>query len=71
MEREGMIASEWRQLDDERKRKYYKLLKLGRRALREEQQWMAVHNTLAGHGKLIVSLMIWGVARTRVLRARA
>jgi DNA-binding PadR family transcriptional regulator len=49
MEREGMIASEWRQSDGERRRKYYKLLREGRRALREEQQqWMTVHNTLAG-----------------------
>lgn len=49
MEREGMIASEWRQLDGERKRKYYRLLREGRRALRDEQQqWMTVHSTLAG-----------------------
>ena len=47
MEREGMIASEWRQPEGERKRKYYRLLKEGRKALRKEQeQWMIVHETL-------------------------
>ena len=47
MEREGMIESAWRQGDGERKRKYYRLQKAGRTALREEQeQWMTVHTTL-------------------------
>jgi DNA-binding PadR family transcriptional regulator len=47
MEREGMIESEWRKADGERKRKYYRLRKEGRKALKDEQQqWMAVHNTL-------------------------
>jgi DNA-binding PadR family transcriptional regulator len=47
MERERMIESEWRKADGERKRKYYGLRKEGRKALKDEQQqWMAVHNTL-------------------------
>ena len=47
MEREHMIESEWRQTEGERKRKYYRLRKEGRKALQnEQQQWMIVHNTL-------------------------
>src|SRR5262245_4056743 len=47
MEREGMIASEWRQAEGERRRKYYRLLKEGRKALHnEQQQWMTFHTTL-------------------------
>jgi len=47
MERQGMIESEWRAADGKRKRKYYRLLKEGRRALQDEQQqWMTVHTTL-------------------------
>jgi DNA-binding PadR family transcriptional regulator len=47
MEREKLIESEWRQGDGERKRKYYRLRKEGRKALREEQeQWMTVHTAL-------------------------
>jgi PadR family transcriptional regulator, regulatory protein PadR len=47
MEREGMIESEWRRADGDRKRKYYRLCKEGRKALQEEQQqWMTVHKTL-------------------------
>lgn len=47
MERQGMIESEWRAPAGERRRKYYRLLKEGRRALQQEQQqWMTVHNTL-------------------------
>ena len=46
MEREGMIESEWRK-GGGRRRKYYRLRKEGRKALREEQeQWMTVHETL-------------------------
>jgi len=49
MEREGMIASEWRAADGKRRRKYYRVVKRGRNALEEEkQQWMTVHNTLTG-----------------------
>ena len=47
MEREKLIESEWRQPEGERKRKYYRLLKEGRKALKtEQQQWMTVHATL-------------------------
>ena len=47
MERERMIESEWREVAGERRRKYYRLRKEGRAALKEErQQWMAVHEAL-------------------------
>lgn len=47
MEKEGMIASEWREAESGRKRKYYVLKSEGRTALLEEQQqWLAVHETL-------------------------
>ena len=47
MERERMIESEWREVAGERRRKYYRLRKEGRAALKEErQQWMAVHGAL-------------------------
>jgi DNA-binding PadR family transcriptional regulator len=47
MERENLIESEWRKADGERKRKYYRLRKEGRKALQDEQQqWMTVHTTL-------------------------
>jgi len=49
MEREKMIESEWRKSESGRKRKYYRLRREGRKALREEQeQWMTVHDTLIG-----------------------
>jgi DNA-binding PadR family transcriptional regulator len=48
MEKEGMIASEWRESESGRKRKYYRLKTEGRAALIEEkQQWLAVHETLS------------------------
>ena len=48
MEKEDLIESEWREAETGRKRKYYRLRKEGRKALREEkQQWMTVHETLA------------------------
>jgi len=47
MEKEALIESEWREGETGRKRKYYRLCKEGRKALREEQeQWMTVHETL-------------------------
>ena len=47
MEKEDLIESEWREAETGRKRKYYRLRKEGRNALREEQeQWMTVHETL-------------------------
>jgi PadR family transcriptional regulator PadR len=47
MERERLIESEWREAAGERKRKYYRLRKEGRKALKQEQQqWMTVHGAL-------------------------
>ena len=48
MEEQALIKSEWRDSDSGRKRKYYHLVKNGRKALETEKaQWMAVHQTLA------------------------
>ncbi len=48
MEKEGLIESEWRVVENGRRRKYYRLRKEGRQALdTEKKQWMAVHNLLA------------------------
>jgi PadR family transcriptional regulator PadR len=48
MEEEKLIESEWREAETGRKRKYYRLRKEGRKALREElEQWMTVHETLS------------------------
>ena len=48
MEDEGMIESEWQQADSNRRRKYYRLRKEGRKALQSQQeQWMAVHETFS------------------------
>ncbi len=47
MEREGLIASEWKEAKTGRKRKYYRLCKEGRAALEtEKQQWLTVHRIL-------------------------
>ena len=48
MERENLIESEWRSAEDSRRRRrYYRIRKEGRKALRsEQQQWLAVHTTL-------------------------
>ena len=47
MEKENLIESEWRAAETGRKRKYYRLLKSGRKALQDEKQrWMSVHETL-------------------------
>ena len=47
MQEEKLIEAEWREAESGRKRKYYRLLKEGRKALEEEQeQWMTVHQTL-------------------------
>ena len=48
MEKEQLIESEWREADTGRKRKYYRICKKGRNALRQErEQWMSIHETLA------------------------
>jgi PadR family transcriptional regulator PadR len=48
MEREHLIESEWRTAEDSnRRRRYYRIRKEGRKALQsEQQQWTAVHTTL-------------------------
>lgn len=47
MEKEELIESEWKDGDTGRKRKYYRLLKEGKKALlAEKEQWMTVHATL-------------------------
>jgi PadR family transcriptional regulator PadR len=47
MEKEQLIESEWREADTGRKRKYYRISKKGRNALRQErEQWMTIHETL-------------------------
>jgi PadR family transcriptional regulator, regulatory protein PadR len=57
MEKEELIASEWREAETGRKRKYYRLRKEGRTALQEEkQQWLTVHETLNALWKTSLSL---------------
>ncbi len=47
MEKEGLIQSEWREGDTGRKRKYYRLRREGKAALKtEKEQWLTVHTTL-------------------------
>ena len=47
MEKEGLIEAEWKETDSGRRRKYYRLSRQGKHALRaEKQQWLNVHNTL-------------------------
>lgn len=47
MEKQALIESEWSAPETGRKRKYYRLRKEGRKALKaEKQQWMTVHETL-------------------------
>ena len=47
MEKEDLIEAEWREAETGRKRKYYRLRKEGRKALKDEkQQWLTVHKTL-------------------------
>jgi DNA-binding PadR family transcriptional regulator len=47
LEREGLIASEWKEADSGRERKYYRLSSAGQKALKaEREQWLKVHNTM-------------------------
>jgi len=49
MEGEGWIESRWAETETGRKRKYYRLKKQGKRALKEQSdQWMMVHSVLSG-----------------------
>jgi PadR family transcriptional regulator PadR len=53
MEAEKLIASEWKEGESGRRRKYYRLRKDGQKALEAERaQWMTVHNTLTKLWKL-------------------
>ncbi|MBI3848790.1 MAG: helix-turn-helix transcriptional regulator [Verrucomicrobia bacterium] len=57
MEKQDLIEAEWREAETGRKRKYYRLRKEGRKALREEkEQWLTVHETLATLWKTSLSL---------------
>ena len=48
MERDGVIASKWKESEIGRRRKYYFITTEGCMALKtERQQWMTVHNTLS------------------------
>ncbi|MEM7384305.1 MAG: helix-turn-helix transcriptional regulator [Verrucomicrobiota bacterium] len=47
LEKEGLIASEWKTPEGERRRKYYRLASPGKRALTEERaEWESVNGTL-------------------------
>jgi PadR family transcriptional regulator, regulatory protein PadR len=47
LEREGMVESEWKEAENGRKRKYYRLRDQGRTALRAgRREWLTVHETL-------------------------
>ena len=48
LERQRLISSEWRKAEPGRRRKYYRREEAGKEALvREREQWLAVHATLA------------------------
>ncbi len=48
LEQQKLIASSWGESDTGRKRKYYRILEAGRRALEEQRgQWAAVTQALA------------------------
>jgi len=47
LEAEGLIEAEWKDGDSGRKRKYYRLTRLGKKAAQHERaQWLSVHETL-------------------------
>ena len=47
MEKEGLIQSEWRELESGRRRKYYRISPKGGKELKvEREQWLTVHETL-------------------------
>jgi len=48
LEGEDLISSEWKEAENGRERKYYRLMPEGRKAYQVERtQWLTVHNTLA------------------------
>jgi len=56
LERQGHVAAKWRESENGRKRKYYRITKAGRAQLATQQrQWRVVDDTLRG---------IWMKART-------
>ena len=47
LEAEGLVRSVWKETDNGRRRKYYRLSQAGRQSLAvHRQQWNAVHRTL-------------------------
>jgi PadR family transcriptional regulator, regulatory protein PadR len=55
LEQEGLIEAQWKESGSGKRRKYYRLRSSGRTALGEEQeQWLAVHQTLE---------KLWKIAR--------
>lgn len=53
LEQEGSIVAEWKDADNGRRRKYYRLTPAGRDALAaERRQWLAVQATLTQAWKL-------------------
>ena len=54
MEADGLVKSEWKEVPDAPRRKYYQLTRAGRKALTvEKQQWIHANAILAG---------LWGPA---------
>lgn len=53
LEAKGLVESVWRDADNGRERKYYRLTEAGRRRLAEEtKQWKALAEAMAGLGVL-------------------
>jgi len=49
LERQGLVSARWRDSDNGRRRKYYRITKEGREELAaQRQQWQAVNDTLRG-----------------------
>ncbi len=47
LERESLVESEWKEAENGRKRKYYRLREKGRTALKAgREEWLTVHETL-------------------------
>jgi PadR family transcriptional regulator PadR len=48
LEKDGLIASDWRTAETGRRRKYYRICDTGHTELaRQREQWCAVHDTLS------------------------
>jgi len=48
LERQGLVRSRWAKSETSRKRKYYRLTRLGTKELQTaHKQWMLVHSTLS------------------------